>query len=398
MPNRLLRKRMLLRPWIILAALSLARIAFGYQFQTVATIATELVGRFELSYAQLGGLIGAYNLLGVFAALPLGLLARRFGDRWVLYVGMTLMTGGAAYSVWSPTVFGLGGGRAIAGLGAVAMSVLQGKVIADLFAGPRFMIALSIPICAFPIGLGLAQLVLPPVLTAYGLKAALLTDVVPAGLALLLFVVSYRTPAGAAAVARRFSLPSGRECLLVLVGGAIWTVYTAGFSGFASYLPSSLSIRGFGLGATALVMTIVTWGNVPGTLAGGGLAARFGGFNIFLIGSLALSIGMTGSALTDWPVAWAVLLGVGGSIQPGVIMAVGTLSARPENRAVGMGLFYTIYYLGGTFAPALCGVAADFAGRPEGGLLAAAGICLLAIPLYVLHRALASHETMLVRA
>jgi MFS family permease len=389
---------MLFRPWIILAALSLARIAFGYQFQTVATIATEMVARFDLNYAQLGGLIGAYNLLGIIAALPLGLLARRFGDRWVLGVGLALMTGGACYSVWQPTAFGIGSGRAVAGLGAVAVSVLQGKVIADLFAGPRFMIALSIPICAFPIGLGLAQLVLPPVLAGDGLAAALLTDVVPAALALLLFMASYRAPAGAIAVPRRFSLPSGRECLLVLVGGGIWTLYTAGFSGFASYLPASLALRGYGLGAIALVMTIVTWGNVPGTLAGGGLAARFGGFNTFLIGSLALSIGMTGTALTGGPVLWAILLGVVGSIQPGVIMAVGTLSARAENRAVGMGIFYTIYYLGGTFAPALCGVVADYAGRPEGGLLAAAAICALAMPLYVLHRALASHETMLARA
>ena len=72
---------MQLRPWIILAALALARIAFGYQFQTVATLATELVRRFGLNYAQLGSLIGAYMLLGVFVALPLGLLGRRFGDR-----------------------------------------------------------------------------------------------------------------------------------------------------------------------------------------------------------------------------------------------------------------------------------------------------------------------------
>ena len=144
-------------------------------------------------------------------------------------------------------------------------------------------------------------------------------------------------------------------------------------------------------------MTVAAWGNVPGTLAGGGLAARFGGFNIFLIGSLSLAVGMAGSALTGWPVAWAVLLGVGGSIQPGVIMTVGTLSARPENRAVGMGLFYTLYYLGGTFAPALCGLVADYSGHPEGGLLAASAISALAIPLYMLHRALAPHETMLVR-
>jgi MFS family permease len=217
-------------------------------------------------------------------------------------------------------------------------------------------------------------------------------------LALLLFLASYQPPAGTAAVARRFSLPSGRESLLLLIAGGIWTVYTAGFSAFASYLPSSLAFRGYGLGVTAVVMTVALWGNVPGTLAGGGLAARFGGFRIFMVGSLSLSIGMAGCALTGWPVAWALLLGVGGSIQPGVIMAVGTLSARPENRAVGMGLFYTLYYLGGTFAPALCGLVADYTARPEGGLLAAATICAAAIPLYVLHRALASHETMLVRA
>ena len=64
--------------------------------------------------------------------LPLGLLARRFGDRWVLIAGLALMTGGACFSVWAPSAFGIGAGRAVAGLGAVAVSVLQGKVIADL--------------------------------------------------------------------------------------------------------------------------------------------------------------------------------------------------------------------------------------------------------------------------
>ena len=65
---------MQLQAWIILAALALARVAFGYQFQTVAALGTELIRRFGLSYAQLGSLIGAYMLLGVFVALPLGLL------------------------------------------------------------------------------------------------------------------------------------------------------------------------------------------------------------------------------------------------------------------------------------------------------------------------------------
>jgi MFS family permease len=308
------------------------------------------------------------------------------------------MTAGAGVCAMADGPSGIALGRTVAGVGAVAMTVMQNKIIADWFSGPRFMIGISVSVCAYPIGMGLAQIILPAVLAGFGLQAAFLTDAMPAGLALLLFLVSYREPSHAPFAPRRFSLPSPHECLLLTIGGGMWMVYTASFGAFASYLPSSLAFRGYGLGITALVMTIVAWGNVPGTLAGSGLAARFGGFRIFLIGTLSLTIGMAGLALTGAPVAWAVLVGVGGSIQPGVIMAVGTLSARPENRAVGMGLFYTIYYLGNTFAPALCGVAADYVGRPEGGLLAAALLSALAIPLFMLHRTRASHGTMLVKA
>lgn len=93
----------------------------------------------------------------------------------------------------------------------------------------------------------------------------------------------------------------------------------------------------------------------------------------------------------------AFMVGVLGSIHPGVIMAVGTLSARPEHRAVGMGLFYTLYYIGGAAGPALCGRAADLMGEPSGGVLAGAAIAAFTLPLFLLHRKLARHETMLAR-
>lgn len=385
-----------IRPWVILAALLLGRIAFGYQFQTIATLATTLVTRFGLSYAQLGSLIGTYMLLGVFVALPLGLLGRRFGDRLVLGTGMALMTAGACFSAWADAPAGIAIGRAMAGFGAVAMIVLQGKIIAEWFSGPMFMIGISVSVCGFPVGMGLAQLVLPPLLDEYGLSGALLSDAVPAGLGLLLFIASHRAPPHLLPVPRRFSLPSPRECMLLVIAGVAWMTYTSGFSAFASYLPASLSSRGASLVVIGLVMTAATWGNVPATLLGGGLSTRFGGFNIFLIGTLSLVIGMCGLAVTGWPVAWSIFLGVMGGIHPGVIMAVGTLSARPHNRAVGIGIFYTLYYLGGATSPALCGVAADAFGSPTAGLLAAAALSALTIPIYMLHRAVAHHETMLV--
>lgn len=387
-----------MRPWLILAAMALARIGFGFQFQSVASLGPDLVPQFHLSYAAFGSLIGAYMLMGMFVALPLGLLGRRFGDRPVLALGLVLMVVGAASDASAVGASGIALGRTVGGIGAVAMTVLQGKIIADFFTGKRFMIGMSVSACTFPIGLGLAQIVLPPLAHAFGWQAALLTEAAAPALALVVFLVSYRQPPAVASQSRGFAWPTRRECLLLLIAGSIWTAYTSGYFGYMSYVPSTLAGRGESSAMIALVLLIATWGNVPATMVGGGLAARFGGLRIFLIANAALVIGMTGTALTGGAVWWAFLVGVVGTIHPGVIMAVGTLSARPENRAVGMGLFYSVYYFGGTISPTLCGFIADRLGGPAGGVLAGAALSAITVPLYLLHRKLARHETMLARA
>ncbi len=386
-----------MRPWIILSALALARIAFGYQFQSVASMGPDLIALFGLSYSAFGSLIGAFMLAGVFVALPLGAMGRRFGDRWVLSGGLALMVAGAVVSASGGGPAGIATGRTISGIGAVAMIVLQGKIIADFFTGRHFMLAIALSVCSYPIGVGMAQLILPPILHRFGWQAGFLSAGVMTALALVLFLASYRPTAQAAAVARGFAWPSRKECVLLMIAGLIWTAYTAGYAGYTAYIPATLSARGDSLALIALVMTVGTWGNVPATLYGGDLAARFGGLNILLLGTLSLAAGIVGTALAGWPVAWSVLVGIIGAIHPGVIMAVGTLSARPENRAVGMGIFYTVYYIGGTIGPLTCGWAADVYGGPAGGLLMSAVLATLVVPLFLWHRALAQHETMLVR-
>ncbi|MEI7711967.1 MAG: MFS transporter [Rhodospirillales bacterium] len=388
---------MIARSWIVLAALALARIGFGYQFQSVASLGPDLIPLFNLSYAAFGRLIGAFMLLGVFVALPMGALGRRFGDRWVLVGGLTLMVLGAAIGTAADGPAGIAAGRTVAGVGAVAMIVLQGKIIADFFSGRQFMLAIAVSVCSYPIGVGLAQIVLPPIALAFGWRAGFLSCGVLTALALVLFLASYRAPAHIAGVSRKFALPSGRECLLLVVAGTIWAAYTGSYAGYTSYIPATLSLRGDGLAAIGLVMTIGTWGNVPATMYGGDLAARFGALRVLVFGTAALTIGIVGTALAGFPLGWSVLVGVIGAIHPGVIMAVGTLSAKPENRAVGMGIFYSVYYLGGTIGPMACGWAADLFGGPAGGLLMAAALSALVVPLFLWHRALADHRTMLVR-
>ncbi len=380
------------RAWTILAALVLARIGFGYQFQTVASLGPELMSRFRLDYAGLGSLIGAYMLPGAFVALPLGLLGRRFGDRTVLGTGLALMTFGGFISAAHGDLRWIAAGRMVSGIGAVAMIVLASKVIADWFHGPRFMLAIGISVAAYPVGVGLSQFVGPPLAQRFGWPAAFLFGGLGMGLATLLFLAAFHATEGSNAVPRTFSVPSARECLRLLVAGLIWTAYTAGYTGFLSYLPSLMAERGEGLGMTGLVVGIATWGSAPATLLGGAVAPRFGAGRTFLVATASLVVGMAGFGLLDWPMAWGALVGVPGSLHAGVIIALGTLSARPQHRAVGMGIFYTMYYAGGAVVPALCGRAADLYGSPVGAMFAAAAISALAAPMYLLHRRLAGQE------
>jgi MFS family permease len=373
--------------WGFVAALTLARIAFGYQFQSLASMGPELMAQFQLAYATLGTLIGLYMAPGIFVALPGGMLGRRFGERVVVGIGLGLMTAGALVAAAAAGPAGIGLGRVLAGSGAVTLIVMQGQMVSERFAGRLFMPVMSLLVGAFPVGAGLAGLTHDPVVRAFGWPGMFAIGAAIAGVSTILFLLTCG-PGGKLAGGARWAFPSRHESVLVIVSGLIWTAYNSGYYGFLSYVPSLLATRGHGQALTAAVMLIATWFNLPATIVGGILAARFGNWPVFLAGTVSGVVAVAGPALTDWPLVWGTLFGVAGSMQAGVIIAVGTLSARPENRAVGMGLFYTTYYLGGTVLPALCGRAADLVGDPGGALVAAALIACLGVPIYLLHQRL----------
>lgn len=368
----------------LILAIGLARIAFGYQLQTVATLGPVLTQAFSLDFAALGTLMGLYMAPGVLVALPCGFLARRFGDFAIAAIGIGLMTAGALIAAAAPGPAWIGVGRVISGCGAVAVTVLQGKIISDRFQGGHFVTFMGMMTGAFPIGLGLAQLTQPRLAAAFGWPAAFLAAAALSGVTLVLFVLAWRPVERP--LARSVSWPSRHEVSQILIASLIWMAYNAVYINFLAYMPSFLVKHGHPASTADAVMTVATWGNLPCILVGGALAIRFGPTRVFLVGTLLAAISVGGAAVWDQPLLWGTIFGTIASMHGGLIVQIGTLSARPENRAVGMGLFYTAYYIGGGFIPALCGRAADFAGDPSGAFVAAAVISLAAIPFYFIHR------------
>jgi MFS family permease len=63
----------------------------------------------------------------------------------------------------------------------------------------------------------------------------------------------------------------------------------------------------------------------------------------------------------------------------GLIMALPAQVLKKENRAIGMGIFYTIYYLGMGVLPAIAGYARDVTGNPVTPLILAGIAILIAV-------------------
>jgi predicted MFS family arabinose efflux permease len=364
----------------------LARAAFGYQLQTVASLGPTLNARLGIEFALLGTLMGLMQLPGVIGAIPTGFLARRFGDRASIVGGMLLMVVGGLVSASASGPFGIGVGRVVAGFGALALTVLQPKAVADRFAGKDFTLAMGILIGAFPIGIGLGQITHTRLAVMFGWPATFVASSVFAGVALVLLMATWRDVSGS--TSRAMHWPSRHETWLLILSGLVWTAFNAGYFNFLGWLPTVIAGRGHPSWVADVAMGLATWGSLPMMMLGGALAGRIGMVPVFIVGTIAEVIAVGGMGVADWPLVWGLLFGTLGIMHAGLIVGLGAMSARPENRAVGFGIFYTTYYLGGTVIPMVCGTAAQWMGDASGAFLCAAVLTATALPFWWLHRRL----------
>lgn len=380
--------------WRALLVLAGARTSMGFQFQSLASVSPWLMADLGLGYVELGTLIGLYFLPGIAVALPGGALGRRFGDARMVGVGLGLMVAGGLLTALATDVAVLAAGRLVSGTGGVLLNVVMAKMVTDWFAGQRDLtLAMAMFVNSFPIGIGLAMLTLAPLAGVAGWAAGM---AVSAGLALLAFLLlglGYRRhPNDGVAAAAGFGGFAGLsrgELLLVCIAGAMWGIYNGAFAVMFGFAPSFLTQGGAAAANAGLLIGVATWVMVGSVQAGGVLAQRgvrpgllmllgAGGWAAFLV-AFALAGELAGIAL----LAAGLIMG----LPVGVIMSLPAQALRPENRAIGMGVFYVWLYVGHGGLPPLAGWVQDASGSAAAPLLMSAGFVLALIPMLWLFRA-----------
>jgi MFS family permease len=367
--------------WGILAVLFTVRLTMGFQFQSVAAVAPLLGPRYGASLADIGLLIGLYFTPGVALSLPGGAIGQRFGDKITVIAALLLMLAGGlamAFSqAWSLQI----AGRLVAGCGGVLLNVQMTKMVTDWFAGKEIATAMAVFVVSWPAGVALSLLALPAVGVAYGVSAVGLVVTGSIALGILLLAATYRSPDTLVAATTNAARPDLRSAIAVIVAGSIWGLFNVGFAAIFSFAPSMLVERGWSIASAGSAVSIVLWLAVLSVPCGGFLADRTARpQSILVAGSVLFSMLMLALPRENAVIATIAALGLVSGLPAGSIMSLPARVLKPATRAIGMGIFYTVYYGIMMLGPIVGGACAKWAGSAAAAFDFGAAV-LLACPL-----------------
>ena len=279
------------------------------------------------------------------------------------------------------------------------LNVLMTKMVTDLFAGRERLLAMSVLINAWPIGVGISLVVVGPLGELAGWRWGVASSALFAAVGLAAVATFYRPPAPAegssaaspAATGIGIGVLTRREWSLLAIGSLPWLFYNAAYQIVLSFLPSFLVGNGFGIADAGRLVAVNTVMFVVSVQAGG-----------FLLERSARPERLCHAAIVAWcatllfiaagsaPLPWLVLGGLAGGIPAAALVSAPGEFLRPESRGAGMGVFYTVYYLGCAVLPTLAGVLYDASGGKAALWMAAATAFLATATLFAFRRALAA--------
>lgn len=380
--------------WGILAVLFAARAVMGFQFQSIASISNFLLPDLDIEYAEIGTLIGLYLLPGVVIAYPGGALGKKFGDKRIVLVGLSMMAlGGFVIGVADNYTLAVLG-RVVCGTGAVLLNVLLTKMLLDWFSGREVIAAMAILVNSWPFGIA-AGLVSQGWI-AENLSWPMVQHIaaVMSVAALMMMALFYSSPHVASTGSAK-SLPSvrlsTREVTLVSLSGIIWCFYNVGLIVVISFSAATLQLGGMALTEASVLVSVGTWLGIATLPLGGLIAQRFQMPNTVMISCFVLSA-LVIVWIPDgaWPLVTFILFGVFAWSPAGPIMALPGDVLHPENRGPGMGIFFTWYYVGMGVLPTVAGLTYDLTGNSAAPLYFAAMMMMACVPLLGVFRVLAS--------
>lgn len=357
--------------WRILVLLFVARIGMGFQFQTLASVGDNLVVAFGLDYAGVGLLIGVFMAPGLVLAMPAGFSGRYVSDRVLAGLGLCALALGGIVSAAAMDSWTVGLGRVVSGAGFLFSTLYFTKMAADWFVGHEIATAMSILVMSWPFGIAMGQVGHAWLAEAYGWRVPFQVASAYCILAALAVLVFYRPPPGLPnATPGAAARLTAYEWRLVILAAIAWATFNGGYVVYLAFGPKVLEAMGQSAIGAAGIISVGSWVMILSGALCGQIADRFGRRDLIL--AVCMAGAVIALVLLNIPqagLAASLLFGLVGMAPAGVIMALTGEAMRPEQRAFGMGVFFTVFYAIMLVTPPIAGAIFDATGRAGGPIM-----------------------------
>jgi MFS family permease len=379
--------------WAILAILFTVRLTIAFQFQSVAAVAPLLGKQFGVGIAEIGFLIGLYFTPGIALSLPAGAIGHKYGDKATVLGALALMLIGSLAMAFGESWSWQVAGRLLGGAGGVLLNVQFTKMVTDWFAGKEIATAMGAFVNSWPAGVALSLVILPSVGTAYGVKTVfVVVSALIFGGALL--SLAYQSPPQATTAGPSSARLTFRATMAVSVAGLLWGLFNAAFAVVFSFGPTMLVERGWTIAQAGSAISIVLWIAVFSVPLGGFLADRFKRPQAMLVaGCLVFAALMLVFAHSSAVISTLIVLGIVSGQPAGPTMSLPARVLEPATRALGMGLFYTLYYAPMVVGPMIAGAAAKSTGSSAAAFDVGAVALVMCPPLLWVFNRIAAAAT-----
>ena len=376
----------------MLAGVWFCYMTFGLSMASLAPLVREIESDLDFSHSAMGTVLGAWQFVYIFAAIPCGILLDRIGARWGLAIGALIIGLSGIFRGFAEEYIDLLIAVALFGLGGPLISAGAPKVVSERFEGKDRGLAMGIYITGPGIGAVTALLLTQPLILPWleGNWRALLQIWGGVSLAAGLFwlLVAKESPRTPDSIEGQSIMSGLVELLRIPAVRVILLMSVAVFSinhGMGNWLVEILqsfgadASRASALATIPVVVGILSALTLPRMAVG---SRRFSVLILLFSCSALASLALLSQPAGVWLYFALIVEGIAaGSMMTVLVLTLVEVPGVGDKRAgTAGGLFFSAAEIGGVGGPVLLGILFHAQGRFSSGLmvLALLGFLLVA--------------------
>ena len=376
----------------MLAGVWFCYMTFGLSMASLAPLVREIESDLDFSHSAMGTVLGAWQFVYIFAAIPCGILLDRIGARWGLAIGALIIGLSGIFRGFAEEYIDLLIAVALFGLGGPLISAGAPKVVSERFEGKDRGLAMGIYITGPGIGAVTALLLTQPLILPWleGNWRALLQIWGGVSLAAGLFwlLVAKESPRTPNSIEGQSIMSGLVELLRIPAVRVILLMSVAVFSinhGMGNWLVEILqsfgadASRASALATIPVVVGILSALTLPRMAVG---SRRFSVLILLFSCSALASLALLSQPAGVWLYLALIVEGIAaGSMMTVLVLTLVEVPGVGDKRAgTAGGLFFSAAEIGGVGGPVLLGILFHAQGRFSSGLmvLALLGFLLVA--------------------